>query len=97
MSGTIVILRELRWSFRARAFKVKIDGVVIGKIGTGSKVEYIVTPGMHEVQLLVDWYRSPALSVEVGSDNPCTLIARPGAFLDAFIRPHRYLSLAESG
>lgn len=92
-SGTIVISRDRDPSFSARAFNIKIDGVVAGKVKLGATVEFPVRPGLHRVQMTVDWYACEPLEIEVPDGWRRDLIAGIGPFFHAFFRPRRYLRL----
>ncbi|GGN65725.1 hypothetical protein GCM10011579_036470 [Streptomyces albiflavescens] len=94
-SGTIVIHRGVEPEFIASAFKVRIDGVVAGRIRVGATVEFPVTPGTHQLQLTIAWYASLPLSVDVRPGERHELTAGIGAYLASFFRPKRYLVLTE--
>lgn len=91
--GTIVVTRRRDPSYAARAFKVKIDGVVAAKVRNGKTAEFQVSPGPHQVQVAVDWNRSPAVSVEVAADAHTRLATGVGDPVKAFVNPRNYLDL----
>jgi len=47
-----------------RAYKVVLDGKVIGTIKDGEQVEFDVAPGRHQLQLKIDWCRSNIVDFE---------------------------------
>lgn len=61
----IVLFREMEWADRLRVYQIIIDGVSRGKISQKQSVELDVSPGTHQVQLKIDWCRSPTLDVLV--------------------------------
>jgi hypothetical protein len=92
-TGTIVISRDRDPSFSARGFNIRIDGVRAGRIRVGGVVELPVQPGLHRVQITVDWYASEPLDLDVHDGRRIELEAGIGAFSDSFFRPRRYLRL----
>lgn len=94
-SGTIVIHRVRDPSYMGRAFKVKIDGVVAGKVRMGTTVEFPVAPGPHRIRMAVDFYSSVPLTIDVQPGRRHELRTATGPYLYAFFRPKRYLVLAE--
>ncbi len=53
------------WQDKLRAYAIVIDGKSIGEIKDGSEVEVPVSPGIHTIQLRIDWCKSPELEVHV--------------------------------
>jgi hypothetical protein len=94
--GTIAITRISEFSYGARAFKVTIDGAVVGKLGAGSAAEFPVSPGTHRVQIAVDFYRSTPLSLDVRPGQRHELTTSTGARYRAFVRPRSFLLLSAS-
>ncbi|MFF1400817.1 hypothetical protein ACFVZD_44735 [Streptomyces sp. NPDC058287] len=94
-SGTIVIQRVPAPSHMARAFKVKIDGVLAGTIRTGKTVEFPVTPGPHRIQVAIDFYASVPLTIDAQPEGRYELTTGIGPYLNAFFRPKRYLVLTQ--
>ncbi|WP_330305889.1 MULTISPECIES: hypothetical protein [unclassified Streptomyces] len=93
-SGTIVISRVPEAAFMAMAFKVRIDGVVAGKVRISSTVEFPVTPGMHRLQVTIGFYASIPVTIDVQPGGRYELTTGTGAYLDSFFRPKRYLVVA---
>ena len=66
MATRIVLNRKREMQYRARGFKVIIDGEELGKmITSGSSEEYELTPGMHTIQCKINWCTSPELTLRV--------------------------------
>lgn len=81
-SGSATIHVERRaggYTDRARAYTVLVDGAESGKIKHGESVDVPVSPGTHEVQMKIDWARSPALQVEVADGEQVRLSCAPNA------------------
>lgn len=97
-NGTIVVERHSGFQNRYRAYQVKIDGTVVANLRNGRSVEIAVTPGVHSVQLTVDWFWSSRIvDVRVYSTQQRTLICRPRRFYEAMfdlrINSTTYLNL----
>src|SRR6478609_5674044 len=66
MATRIVLNRKREMQYRARGFKVIIDGEELGKmITSGGSEEYELTPGMHTIQCKINWCTSPELTLRV--------------------------------
>ena len=57
----IRISRNISWTDRFRAYKIVLDGKVIGKINQGETTEYEIPSGMHHLHLKIDWCKSNIL------------------------------------
>ena len=79
--NSIKIRRATGWQDKLRAYKILLDGVVVGEIKQGCQVDLPATAGAHTVQLKVDWCSSPLLRVEVESEKELTLECGPNAKL----------------
>lgn len=64
----IQIKRDSGWTDRARAYKVVVDGKVIGKIHNGEEASFETTPGQHELVLKIDWCKSNYINFEAGNE-----------------------------
>jgi hypothetical protein len=65
--------RPTAWSSRFRAYKVAIDGEVLGELRRGEEQVFEVRPGHHEVQLRIDWTRSQPVEVDLVAGSEATL------------------------
>jgi hypothetical protein len=66
MPGRITIDRAARgWHNSARAYRVLIDGNGVARVKYGQSVTVAAAPGRHNVQLAVDWERSPKLELDL--------------------------------
>jgi len=54
--------QRTRWADRLRAYTVELDGEVVGTVGNGESKQFDVRPGVHEMQLRLDWGLSLDLS-----------------------------------
>ena len=63
----IRIKRDTGYVDRLRAYKVVLDGNVIGEIRNGQQVEFDVAPGKH--QLKIDWCHSNIVNFEMNQDS----------------------------
>lgn len=81
MAGTIAISRKSAFQLVPRAYKVWIDGAVVGAIGNGRSAEFEVTPGVHTVELSIDGMYSRKLSVEVFEGGKRRIACGPNGLL----------------
>ena len=61
----ITVRRTTNYPDRLRAYKVKLDGVVIGSVRARESVTVPVAPGRHSVVLRIDWCGSEQIDFEV--------------------------------
>ena len=50
---------------RLRAYKVKIDGVIVGSVRARESITVPVSPGMHSLVLRIDWCGSEQVDFEI--------------------------------
>ncbi len=50
-SATLRFVRDTGWVGMAVAFKVKIDGNIVGKLATGETLDVAVSPGEHHIEI----------------------------------------------
>lgn len=62
----------------ARAFKVVLDGVVIGRIRTGHHEQFEVASGSHELQIRIDLSKSSELLVELAPGENAQFVCDGG-------------------
>jgi hypothetical protein len=95
--GSITLTREkARWRDRARAYKLKIDGVEAGAVRSGETLAVPLAPGMHRVQLALDWCTSPELQLDGDRDHALRCKAGGHSFMagvDIVFRSDRYIAL----
>jgi hypothetical protein len=64
---------------RARAYKVLLDGTEVGRIKAGESYGADVPPGHHEVQIAIDWGRSPVVELDLAEGESARLHCQPNA------------------
>ena len=75
--GSVSIHRDRRgWRDLLRAYKVEIDGTVVGKIRRGETMRHDLSPGRHVVRLKIDWCASREVALDGAADE--RLICGPG-------------------
>jgi hypothetical protein len=98
--GSIVVSRDMAaWRDRARKYKLLVDGSVVGRLAQGEVFTHPVEPGVHSVQMKIDWGSSPKVECSVKADRSVHLVCGPAgrAFSgDILFRPGRYVRLEES-
>jgi hypothetical protein len=93
-----IVVRRPEGGYRdlIRSYWIEIDGVRAGKVARGEKVDFPVTPGVHDVRAVIDWTGSPSLRVEVADGETARLTVEPGGTVfqpwDVFTR-EGYLKL----
>jgi hypothetical protein len=100
--GNIVVRRE-RSGFNdlLRDYAVAVDGVVLAQIPNGGQCTLELSPGVHQVQMKIDWCTSPVLEVSVPAAGSVLLDCGPGgspllALLYISIWRKKYLWLRNS-
>jgi hypothetical protein len=80
MSARIDIERRAGgYTDRARAYKVLVDGQESGRIKAGETHSVDVAPGHHEVQIAIDWGRSPVIGLDLIEGESAKLFCKPNA------------------
>lgn len=59
--------RTRAYADKMRAYKVVVDGDVIGEIRNGESMGFDVAPGSHNLVLTIDWCRSREVPFEASS------------------------------
>ena len=83
---------------RARAYKVLVDGNEVARVKAGETQAVDVPPGPHQVQMAIDWARSPAFDVQLAEGETARFFCHPNAnaftalFYSLFARK-RYIAL----
>ena len=67
--GSVTICRNNDPTNVLRKYKVIIDGAVVGDIGSGEIAHYPISPGLHEVQVKIDWCTSKPLRINKSSEE----------------------------
>jgi rhomboid protease GluP len=75
-----------------RTYRIFVDGQETGKIRAGKAAEFEVTPGKHDIQIQLDWCRSPIFSVDIAENQTKSLeCGSHGNFLIGLLEPEDYL------
>jgi hypothetical protein len=89
----IELFREPAWANKFRSYRVLIDGRELGRIREKEVALFEVSPGSHEVELKIDWKRSPVLRVESREGDKIRLQCGANGLLSLFQRADSYLWL----
>ena len=81
------------WYARFRAYRVLIDGVVVGRIRPGETLWFPVARGDHRVRLKVDWTGSREVVVTVPPDPQLICGGQATANFLMFVKPSRTILL----
>ncbi|MCK4911596.1 MAG: hypothetical protein KAR83_08125 [Thermodesulfovibrionales bacterium] len=65
----INIVRGKSYVDALRAYKIILDGNVIGEIKNGQEIEFDLPPGKHEISLKIDWCGSNCIEFECDVDT----------------------------
>jgi len=53
------------WGDRLRAYRVVLDGTVVGRVKRAESITLEVNAGHHELHLTIDWARSPSVKLDL--------------------------------
>jgi hypothetical protein len=99
-NGRLEISRLKRGGDLFRAYHVLVDGNDIGEVRRGRSRLFWITPGRHEVHIVIDWARSPSIEVDVAPGETVKLICWPkfhfGQAKRAMANPHEWIVLERS-
>jgi hypothetical protein len=65
----ITVRRTNNYPDRLRAYKVKVDGVVVGSVRARESATVRITPGRHSLALRIDWCGSEQIDFDVQSNE----------------------------
>jgi hypothetical protein len=88
-----------RFRDRFRAYKLEIDGEIVGAVRYGAELTVPVPPGRHTVRAIIDWSGSEPLTVPVEPGGTVTIRVEPsdGSGLDTFTTTDQYLRISLEG
>jgi len=66
-----------RWRDRFRAYKVEIDGEVVGTVRYGAEFTVPVKPGQHIIRAVIDWSGSEPLTTLFETGDTVTIRVEP--------------------
>lgn len=91
MGFDLTVDRVNAFSFKARRFRVEVDGADVGLLRAGRNLHIELPEGRHEVRVHVGAAKSRTVTVEAGSVGSLSLVAKP-ADIDAAARTERLAS-----
>ena len=95
--GVVTITREkARWRDRLRAYEVRIDGKNVASLTSGGTINVQLDPGVHKLQLALDWCSSAEFELDGSTDHLMHCKAGGSAvmaLIDIVFRPKQYISL----
>ncbi|MCH2634721.1 MAG: hypothetical protein MKZ67_02135 [Acidimicrobiales bacterium] len=93
----ITIDRINHYRDTVRAYQVKIDGQVFGRVKDGKQQTFEVSPGAHQVRMRLLWLQSPPVDVQLEEGSEVRLRTGPnGGILQAwriYFAPHTAMFL----
>ena len=97
----ITVRRTTSYADRLRAYKVKVDGVVVGLVRARESVTVPVAPGRHSLVIRIDWGGSEQIDFEVKTGEHIFFECGSSlagwrvllALFYAIVRPHQWLWL----
>lgn len=93
----LTIVRNSTVADGTRAYKVVLDGVVVGKVKNGETVEFALTPGKHVLHLKIDWCRSDIVEFDSAEGNERYVCgALVAGLIPMLMRPKDYIFLLPS-
>jgi hypothetical protein len=96
--GRIVIRRpEGGYRDLRRSYRIEVDGVGVGKVAEGERVEVTVAPGQHNIRAVIDWSGSPVLPIDVAAGQTARLVVESAGDMVAAVsqiwKRHSWLTL----
>lgn len=80
-----------------RAYQIKVDGQVVGRVKDDKQHTFEIAPGVHQVRVRLMWLQSPVIELNVGGGDHVRLRTGPnGGILQAwriYFAPHTALFL----
>jgi hypothetical protein len=76
-AARLVITRRPAYVAKVRAFKVLLDGEEIGTLREKAPLTHEIAPGRHELQLKLDWGKSPIEEFEAAPGQEIRYWCRP--------------------
>ncbi|HAF68937.1 MAG TPA: hypothetical protein DCL16_07425 [Acidimicrobiaceae bacterium] len=96
----ITIDRINHYRDTVRAYQVKIDGQVAGRIKDSKQETFEISPGTHQIRVRLMWLQSPSVQVHLEEGDEVRLRTGPnGGILQAwriYFAPHTAMFLEES-
>ena len=86
----IVVRRDQHWLAAARAFKVIVDGDVVGRVRNGGTEVFEVPAGDHSLRIRLDLAKSNELEFELLPAERATFSCRPAPW-DVLLWPYRLI------
>ncbi len=65
------------WQDRYRAYQVHLDGKIVGQISQDGELCVDISPGVHQLQLKIDWCSSPMISFEASEGSRTEIACGP--------------------
>lgn len=101
MSMSVIRLRRQQsgWRDLLRAYRILIDGQSVGLIRRGQVREITVAPGLHTIQLKIDWCNSQELPMDIKAGEAIGFTCAAGSalrFWDPFVNTGNYIHLARN-
>jgi hypothetical protein len=85
--------RGARYSDKLRLYKVWVDGSIVARIGDGQSITFTFSPGLHSINLSMDWYGSNILVLPVQPGEDIYLECGIASMIKAIWSPRSYLYL----
>ncbi len=87
MANAVIQLTRARGPYRdsLRSYLVWLDGGLVGKISRGKTLAFSVVPGVHGLQLTIDWASSRPYAFRLADDQTAEFYCKPaGAFYEVW-------------
>ncbi|MFN2537113.1 MAG: hypothetical protein ABR549_03045 [Mycobacteriales bacterium] len=97
----VVLKRQAStWRDKSRAYKVLLDGAVVGVIRDGQSLNVQTTPGRHHLRLKMDWLESQSLELKLEQGELRAFTCGPNgralsALFDLFSRKRFWIKLQD--
>ena len=103
MANAVIRLARAQagWRDSLRSDRVWLDGARVGKISRGKTLEFNVEPGVHGLQLTIDWASSRRYAFRLTDDQTAEFSCKPaGGYYGVwrpFVTVSEYIELVPTG
>jgi len=72
----LIVVRDSGYADRLRAYRILLDGIVIGTIKNGETKTFPIVPGSHSLSLKIDWCGSKPVKFAAADGTSVAFDAR---------------------
>ena len=76
--ANVTFHRRRTWQDYVRAYRIEVDGAIVGVIRSGGEFRLPIPPGVHRCRATISWTGSDYLEFEVGPGERLDILIQPG-------------------